>query len=129
MPTNMINPHCCRWRVFSVNSQLYEQRDLKHCSGLGFVSPEEILKHTPLLLVMQFTTLTTEKAFTRQLPGLSDKCVSYRPLQQMLTNSILQHFHCLLQQRSDVSLCECFQIFPSPFSSFYGRRVESRTIV
>ena len=58
-----------------MNSQLYEQRDLKHSSGLGSVSPEEILKRTPFLLVMQFTTLTTEKAFTRQLPGLFDKCV------------------------------------------------------
>jgi len=58
-----------------VNCQLHEQRDLKHSSGLGSVSPEEILKHNPLHLVMQLTTLTTEKAFTRQFPGLSDKCV------------------------------------------------------
>jgi hypothetical protein len=40
----MINSHCCRWIVCRVNCQLYEQRDLKHNSGISYVSAEEIKK-------------------------------------------------------------------------------------
>jgi len=56
---------------------LYEQKDLKHSSALNTVSAEEIKKKKTarLVLIVQFTTLSTENSFTRQLPALHYNCV------------------------------------------------------
>jgi hypothetical protein len=57
-----------------VNCQLHEQKDLNHSSGLGLCLRKKLKKRTHLFLVVQFTTLTTEKTFTRYLPAQFDNC-------------------------------------------------------
>ena len=61
--------------VCKVNCQLYVQRDLVQNTVRDSVLPLwKELKKTPLLMV-QFTILTTEKTFTRQLPALCNNSV------------------------------------------------------
>jgi len=57
-----------------VNSLLYEQRDLTHCSGLSCESKEEIKKEISSYNIAVHD-IKTYKTFTRYLPAVFHNCL------------------------------------------------------
>jgi hypothetical protein len=111
MPAIRIN--CCRWRVCSVNCQLYEQKDLKHNSGLNSATVEENKKTQNISAsnsVNQdtnnskdvYSSVTSAVQQLRYHTGCYNRCLQrgYRSMSTVSCNSdktcfLLQFFHIL----------------------------------
>jgi hypothetical protein len=127
VPANGIN--CCRWRVYSVSCQLYEQRDLKHSSVLTSESAEKVKKkkhasssngvvHDTNNSKDVYSPFTSAVQQLRYYTACYNRCLQtgYR---SMSTASCSSDKSCSLRQ--------FFHIFPLPFpyisSTFYRTSV------